>query len=176
VRKLLEWYPGEWKLVYQASRDGFSAESFHQKCDGQGVSIVVVKSTKGNLFGGYTSKGWTSTRGSVSDPKATLFTLLNPQGIAPSVFPLSPNGVDRAIFCDPNFGPTFGSSAQVAFNLFALQTPEQYDLRISNNCYANQESVSSFPQAYLDGTGRGLSLDGARNFTVLDYVVFCLNK
>ena len=45
------------KLLYCASRDGWSASIFHSCCDNKGPTVTVVKS--GNyIFGGYTDKNW----------------------------------------------------------------------------------------------------------------------
>ena len=63
-RKILKgWLPeamvGEWRLLFQASRDGFAASAFHSKCDTKGPTVTVVKSGA-NIFGGFTEKPWTS--------------------------------------------------------------------------------------------------------------------
>ena len=43
-----------YKPLYQASRDGFGASDFHSKCNGITGTLVVVKDTNSNIFGGYT--------------------------------------------------------------------------------------------------------------------------
>jgi hypothetical protein len=42
------------QLLYQASRDGFGASDFHSKCNGITGTLVVVKDTNSNIFGGFT--------------------------------------------------------------------------------------------------------------------------
>ena len=66
-RKILKgWLPeamvGEWRLLFQASRDGFAASAFHSKCDKKGPTVTVVKSGA-NIFGGFTEKPWINTNG-----------------------------------------------------------------------------------------------------------------
>ena len=66
-RKTLKgWLPeamvGEWRLLFQASRDGFAASAFHSKCDTKGPTVTVVKSGA-NIFGGFTEEPWTSVGG-----------------------------------------------------------------------------------------------------------------
>ena len=66
-RKILKaWLPeamvGEWRLLFLASRDGFAASAFHSKCNNKGPTVTVVKSGA-NIFGGFTEKPWTDTRG-----------------------------------------------------------------------------------------------------------------
>ena len=62
---LIDWIPmefvltGEWRLLFRASRDGFTASAFHSACDNKGPTITVVKSG-GNIFGGFAENAWTS--------------------------------------------------------------------------------------------------------------------
>ena len=61
---LLSWLPSHGdvgrrrlRLLFRASRDGFAANTFHDKCDNKGPTIVLVQS--GNyVFGGFTEKSW----------------------------------------------------------------------------------------------------------------------
>ena len=61
---LLSWLPPHGdvrgrrlRLLFRASRDGFAANTFHEKCDNKGATIVLVQS--GNyVFGGFTEKSW----------------------------------------------------------------------------------------------------------------------
>ena len=68
-RKILKgWLPeamaGEWRLLFQASRDGFAASAFHTKCDNRGPTVTVIISGA-NIFGGFTEKPWTNAGGTV---------------------------------------------------------------------------------------------------------------
>ena len=58
--KLREWLGRmkKWKLIYRASEHGYTPESFHQYCDNKGPTLVVIKSTDGWIFGGYTTQSW----------------------------------------------------------------------------------------------------------------------
>ena len=42
------------KMLYQASRDGFGASNFHSHCNGILGTLVIVKDTNLNIFGGFT--------------------------------------------------------------------------------------------------------------------------
>ena len=61
---LIDWIPkefvlvGEWRLLFRASRDGFTASAFHSTCDNKGPTITVVKSGA-SIFGGFTENAWT---------------------------------------------------------------------------------------------------------------------
>ena len=63
--KLREWFGSDrkWKLLYRASKDGYTASSFHSCCNGKGPTLVVIKSTEGWIFGGYTTQSWSSNSG-----------------------------------------------------------------------------------------------------------------
>ena len=57
-KQLLEWSVlcnKKMVLLYKATRDGFSAQDFRNKCDNQGETWTIVEDVKGNVFGGYTS-------------------------------------------------------------------------------------------------------------------------
>ena len=48
-----------YRLLFRASRDGFSAATFHSKCDDKGPTITIVQSGD-NKFGGFTDSSWGS--------------------------------------------------------------------------------------------------------------------
>ncbi len=58
--KLREWLGNDykWKLLYRASEHGYSAESFHEYCDDKGPTLIIIKSSGGWIFGGYTTQSW----------------------------------------------------------------------------------------------------------------------
>ena len=59
--KLKEWLGNDckWKLLYRASEHEYTAKSFHEYCDYiQGPTLVIIKSSGGWIFGGYTTRCW----------------------------------------------------------------------------------------------------------------------
>ena len=46
----------KYKLLYRATRDGNSANSFHRKCDNISGTLTVIKTNNGMRFGGNTEK------------------------------------------------------------------------------------------------------------------------
>lgn len=104
---LLEWIsPSKVipQLIYKASIDGFDVLNFHQLCDSKGPTLIIIKSTEGWIFGGYTSIPWKSPVDSETrpDPDAFIFSLVNPNQIPPTKYP-SPGGVVHNIFAGPYF-------------------------------------------------------------------------
>ena len=65
---LREWLGNDyqWKLLYRASEHGYSAKSFHECCNYKGPTLIVIKSSKGWIFGGYTTQSW-SRKGIYND-------------------------------------------------------------------------------------------------------------
>ena len=58
--KLREWLGSDykWKLLYRASEHGYTTSSFHEYCDDKKPTLVVIKSSEGWIFGGYTTESW----------------------------------------------------------------------------------------------------------------------
>ena len=95
--------------------------AFHDKCDDQGPTLVLVKDTDGNAFGGYTRQSWRSPAGGrkyVSDPSAFLISVVNPFGMAPMLFPST--GGCFSIIRDKTHGPSFGCGFAV------IRSPYKY--------------------------------------------------
>lgn len=61
------------RLVYDASRDGWSPEAFHRSVDGRGAAVVVARAVDGRTVGGYNPKGWASTGGARPSVASFLF-------------------------------------------------------------------------------------------------------
>ena len=59
-------------LLYRATRDGFTNQAFHTKCDGKENTITIIKSNLNYVFGGYASSAWNSLGYYINDPNAFL--------------------------------------------------------------------------------------------------------
>ena len=46
------------EVLYRASRNGLSAENFHNCCDVDGASVTIIK-VANFIFGGFTTQTWT---------------------------------------------------------------------------------------------------------------------
>jgi hypothetical protein len=149
-----------WELLYRGSIDGFMANDFHRKCDGQSHTLMVIETTKGFIFGGYTPVQWDSSNSPKPDPskRSFLFTMKNPHSIAARKFSLY--NAKLAIYCSSRFGPILGGNGP--------------DVRISNGCNKNTDSCTKLGSAYVNDTG----IDGKEvfagepNFVVKEIEVF----
>jgi len=162
--KLNEFYgtlAQQWKLLYKASRDGFSATTFHALCDNKGPTMTIIKSSEGGwLFGGFTREQWTSSNTWKADNNAFIFTITNPHNIPATKFNLTP-GQPYGIGDDRTWGPTFGNGL---------------DIQIMSDSNTNTGSSTNFPGSYTDTTGipAGTLFTGARNFKTADIEVYAI--
>ena len=58
---VMSWLPpsATCSLLFRATTDGKTPSDFHRCCDNKGPTLLVIKSGE-YIFGGYTSKSWTS--------------------------------------------------------------------------------------------------------------------
>lgn len=61
------------ELLFRATKDGFTAQSFHTKCNDKGATITLVKAKNGGVFGAYATVAWTSSGNYAVDANAFLF-------------------------------------------------------------------------------------------------------
>jgi len=159
LKKIYEW-SGKYKLelLYSATKDGDSAEKFHSKCNNQGPTVTLFETDKDNIFGGYTSKDWTSNNNYKIDPDCFIFTLKNTFGTKPNKFIIKE--VNSSIYDYYDKGPTFGSG---------------HDINISQNFFNNNHSIN-FPNSFEDNIGLGKSIftgdNNNSNFIIKELEVF----
>jgi hypothetical protein len=116
---LCEFSPNDkWSLLYRGTRDGFDSDVFHSKCDGHSNTLTLLKA-KGSqyIFGGFTTVYWESSAIGIwkSDPNAFLFSLTNKDN-TPVKMNIDPDKHEWAIYCDSEYGPTFGSDIVIRNN------------------------------------------------------------
>ena len=127
-------------LLYKASADSDSAAVFHEKCDGANNSIVLVETTDGKRFGGYTTKSWKGNCIEKADTDAFIFSFDKMK-----TYDNIPG--DDAIGCYPKFGPIFlGCQIKIFDNAFTkggttfekelnFNTEEDYELTGGNRTF-----------------------------------------
>lgn len=60
--------------VFKASVHGYNINTFHQKCNTQGPTVIVAYNKSGYVFGAFTNKNYAQTGQNVVDVKAFLFS------------------------------------------------------------------------------------------------------
>jgi len=126
----IDFFQSEMELIYSASRDGFEADQFYSKCDNNPNTFIIIKSTNGNVFGGYTDQSWTCNYISKNDPNSFIFSFINYEKKTIKMICIKPN---EAITCSTKIGPWFG---------------EGHDLMIFNNSNTNTLSYSDLGFSY----------------------------
>lgn len=114
-KKLIEDWIDEnanigFSLRYRATRDGFSGQDFHERCNGLAPTLTIVKAANGAVFGGYTDIYWDPTDMTKTEEidddkfkKTFLFSLKNGEKY---------DRISKGLVCtvrDPKQGPTFGT-------------------------------------------------------------------
>lgn len=112
---------GNWRLLYRATRDGFSRETFHTLCDGEGprtVTIALVDDCQDALVvddqrvvGGFTSLSWGSDSSSHDDSTAFLFCC-DRQSDRIKRFPVHPE-IGGAVIHSERRGPAFSADLEL---------------------------------------------------------------
>ncbi|RGB33855.1 hypothetical protein C1646_743102 [Rhizophagus diaphanus] len=145
---LLTKIPYKFNLILRGSRDGFNANSFHEKCDGKGPTIIVVKIKGSNrIIGGYNPLDWNGN-GDKTTTESFIYSFGNYNIITTGRIGrvLQP---EYAVRCYSNYGPLFGS----------------YNLGSNDIMMTEHGEWSSVTNSYPN-------LNIPRNFEIDDYEVF----
>ncbi|KAJ5077526.1 pep-cterm sorting domain-containing protein [Anaeramoeba ignava] len=132
-QKLREWIPdsqflSKMKLGFSTSQNGWNSQKWHQICDNKGKSLVIVKTTQGFIFGGFSQYGWTHDKSKwycssespfnwIKDPNAFVFSLKNHRNSSPKKFTLNPKKAKFAVGLCFEIGPAFGDAFLIHPNL-----------------------------------------------------------
>eukprot|EP00557_Chaetoceros_sp_GSL56_P008087 CAMPEP_0176494110 /NCGR_PEP_ID=MMETSP0200_2-20121128/9910_1 /TAXON_ID=947934 /ORGANISM="Chaetoceros sp., Strain GSL56" /LENGTH=272 /DNA_ID=CAMNT_0017891823 /DNA_START=182 /DNA_END=1000 /DNA_ORIENTATION=+ len=138
--------------IYKASRDGFSAVDFHEKCDGRGSGFVVILTKTGKTFGGFNPLGWESSDDYRNSNAAYLWHIEGKNTVIHNVL----QGGNAAIFDYATGGPQFGSSDFIvgpprAAVMGGFAGPDMEDTSV--NAGSLKVATSTFGGAY--DTSRG---------------------
>ena len=141
INKLLEWTGSKsMELLYRGTKDGMTAQNFHNKCDNKGKTICLCLNDKNNIFGGYSSIPWANNGGNKTSNDCFLFTLTNIYNTEPTKFKYIK---ERSVYHDANYGPVFGAGTDLYFG----DNSGNFTLQNSNG--------SKFPCSYEDSLGKG---------------------
>eukprot|EP01126_Amoeba_proteus_P056853 TRINITY_DN7200_c0_g1_i6.p1 TRINITY_DN7200_c0_g1~~TRINITY_DN7200_c0_g1_i6.p1 ORF type:complete len:591 (-),score=128.19 TRINITY_DN7200_c0_g1_i6:117-1805(-) len=74
------WLPerlqlSDWILLYGTQQHGISLNTFYHNTEEKGPSIVVIRTNKKNVFGGFASESWKKTSGFYGTGESFLFQL-----------------------------------------------------------------------------------------------------
>ena len=149
----------KWNLIYRASQDGFEAAKFHTNCDNKPNTLIVIKSTNDNVFGGYTEQTWNHTGDYKTDKNSFIFSFINKLN-KPIKMKWSKS---VGIYCRRSNGPIFGGG---------------FDLCIADKSNTNTTSYSNLGYSYTHPDYEYKSdeaksfLAGSYNFQVSEMEVY----
>eukprot|EP00357_Protocruzia_adherens_P016222 CAMPEP_0114977066 /NCGR_PEP_ID=MMETSP0216-20121206/3027_1 /TAXON_ID=223996 /ORGANISM="Protocruzia adherens, Strain Boccale" /LENGTH=748 /DNA_ID=CAMNT_0002338075 /DNA_START=104 /DNA_END=2350 /DNA_ORIENTATION=+ len=86
------------KMLYSMSRHGISSHEFHKRCDGHANTVIVVKTGKDAVFGGYSDVAWSSESGQKASKETFLFSLTDGKGRKAVRFELREGFEQQALF------------------------------------------------------------------------------
>ena len=149
LRLLLKWLNNDYtnfRLLYRATRDGFSNDKFHMAVDGEKNTLILISDDQNNVIGGFASVAWDSESGFKEDPNAFVFNLsLQKQ------YPVENSA--NAIYCSREYLCVFGNG----------------DILISQN-----QATSKFPSYYGRNAERFELTGGDPKIRITDMEVFKL--
>ena len=147
----------KYQLLWQGTRDGFAASTFHSKCNGKNATVTVIVSNFDKIFGGYTSESWGYNSGHKYDATAFIYSLTNKAKCAKQL------NTSYSIHDHSGYGPVFGGGA---------------DICILDNCNTNTGNACNSNHTYElpPGADKTTFMAGAYNFTVKEIEVYQVIK
>jgi hypothetical protein len=150
------------RLLFRGSKYGFRAKEFHSSCDYEANLLVLVKSTKNKIFGGYTgSAPYPAIRRQFIESSNSFLFSVDYQEIYSR---MEKGGIKNHSDCGPEFGVDgfFGGSLA---------------LSLSDECHQNNKSVINSGSGYSFSERRRLEevvgeAGGSTKFTVAEYEVW----
>jgi regulator of replication initiation timing len=139
------------EVLYVASTYGDTASNFHSACDKQGPTVVIVETTTGNLFGGYTDISWGVARNTYHPSTKSFVFSIRP---VMKQYKIRSSETSYAVYHHTSYGPTFGRPGHTIY--------------IASGARSNRNSVTSGQSYELSGH---VLNGGVKNFQVKDYVV-----
>ncbi|GET01605.1 carbohydrate-binding module family 13 protein [Rhizophagus clarus] len=99
----------EFKLILRGSRDGFSVKKFHEICDYQSHTILVIKMKESDeILGGYNPIIWKSDYSYGSTKDSFIFSFDDKENVGKHILSRVNNEI-YAITNNSNYGPIFGN-------------------------------------------------------------------
>ena len=124
------------KSLFQSGKSWNNVSAFHSSCDNKGPTIVLIRSSDGRYYGGYTSVSWMSNSGYQQDAHAFLFRLCPESGqglqqhMRTEKFEILLSDHAHAQCSDSSRGPAFGAGHDLmtftTSGLILSTTPRSY--------------------------------------------------
>lgn len=150
-------------LIYRATRDGSKTDNFNEKCKGKSNQLIILKTTKGLIFGGYTERGFQNTKeGKIKDDSVFLFSLDNKK-----IYDIKKGSYAMYEYSEKKFGIFFGKCDGNNPIFLGSQNCDML-LNKSHTCSKNNEEYKFMFDYELNG--------GEKKFQLQEIEVFQINK
>lgn len=137
-------------LLFRATLDGNNSSDFHKKCDGKIRQLIFVKTTKGNVFGGYTEVGFDKKVGGMNDNNSFLFSF-----VTRKIYNVIKG--KNAIYNAQDRGPNFYSAPN-----FIIYIPSKMFDDESHTCKKSE--------SYFDGISKDYEINNGENIFYLQEI------
>ena len=95
----------KFELIFKMSENGTKSTDFHTYCDNKGPTLILVKTTKNKIFGGFTPLNWKNEGDGIKDINNQTFIFsLN---LMKKYNMIKKDGY--GIYCSKGYGPVFGN-------------------------------------------------------------------
>ena len=153
----------KYNLIYRATRDGSKTDDFNKCVNGKDNQLVILKTKKGLIFGGYTGRGFQNTeKGKIKDDSVFLFSLDNKK-----IYNIKKGSDALYEFSPIKFGIFFGKSNGNNPIFLGSQNCDMLSYE-SNTCSKNNEEFSFNFDYELNG--------GEKDFQLQEIEVFQITK
>ena len=144
-------------ILYDAEKDGWAVADFHRCCDNKGATLLLMRTTGGEVIGAFTRVSWNGAGKWIRDNDAFLFEITADGDLVKCKVkadkPGQINGAKNAIFNQSCLGPVFGSG---------------HDLKIETSPNTTDCTVN-VANTY-DTAAAGFLRAGARTFKLEEFV------
>jgi len=144
-----------YQLLYRATRDGDTDKEFHSKCDHKSPILIIGKTPKGYIFGGYTTinlnyEEWKGSNKYLYDNEAFVFSLNQKKKFVS-------NDKKNSLCLTQGYCIIFGNGLN--------------SLQIENRILTSNKHWSNPNGSY----GNNLNLTENKNFSIIELEVFHIN-
>ena len=123
-------------LLFQATKDGENSSDFHKKCDGIQDLLIFIRTTKGEIFGGYTNEGFKSRQSYIVDNEAFAFSVTKQK-----IYNIIKG--KTAIYDSNNKGPCFSGNGWYLINIDEKMLESK-----TNTCSVSQSHYEGIVKDY----------------------------
>jgi hypothetical protein len=137
-------------MLYSAKINGDKCQKFHQLCDNHHNTLIIIKTDRNNIFGGFAGKTWNSWElGRKKDLKSFLFSLNKKK-----IYNSKPESKFH-LYCSENDGPCF------------------YAFSVENFCLKNGGFCDEVYKCNFDSFENDFELnDGVKKFNISELEVY----